>query len=282
MINWLFTFPLNTESVFSPLGVWYIPPVSQCNSSDSAAPSPREALADAKLVILYAHGSGSSRGNRFRCEAYKVFISHLDAHVVSFDYRGFGDSTPLDEPPSVEGVVNDTRVVYNWVLSSGVPPERILLWGHSLGTSVLVHMLSNLSSAKEQPMATVLEAPFTNMAEEMPEHPMNKVFRYMPWFDYMILDPLVDNVDFNFDSLSRLPKVQCPLLILHAEDDPIVPFWLGKRLYDTAREVQPETVRNRSAFHAFPAGKGYKHNFIRRAPELPHVVRLFLNSLSVS
>ena len=262
------------------VGIWHIPPVSECNSSNlqntTAKKTAQEWLATANLVVLYAHGSGSSRGNRFRTEAYTMMITHLDAHVVTFDYRGFADSTPQDEHPSVAGLANDTRAVYEWILASGIESKKVLLWGHSLGTSISVNMLASLPDEK-YPKATVLEAPFTNFEEEIPEHPMNKVYRYLPWFNYFILDPVISNPELNFDSISKLPLIKCPLLILHAIDDNIVPFWLGKKLYQTAAKVQPSSVANKTRFHEF--GKGYRHNYIRRAPELPHVVTDFLKSI---
>lgn len=211
-----------------------------------------------------------------------MLITHLNATVVTFDYRGFGDSTPKDELPSVAGVVNDTRVVVDWILSSGLPPERLVLWGHSLGTSIVISVLGSKVRGIEPPstpLAAVLEAPFTSFGEEISEHPMNRVYRYLPYFDAFILNPVVNNPDLNFDSLTPLPFVACPLLILHAEDDKIVPFHLGKRLYEKARKVQPAGVGNKTVFHAFEAKYGYGHNKMRLAPELPKVVGDFIKAI---
>lgn len=260
------------------LGTWIVPPPS--SSSCDRTQTPEQIFSTSSLVILYAHGSGSSRANSWRAKVYKVLSGQpLKATVVTFDYRGFGDSTPAEELPSVGGTVNDTAAIFEWILQRGVPPKKILLWGHSLGTSIVVQVLAKLPKEKV-PLAAVLEAPFTSFAEEIAEHPINTVYRHLPYFRPFILDPVVGNPELNFDSLTPLPNVRCPLLILHAEDDHIVPFHLGVRLYDIARAVQLPEVRNRTTFHRFPGGHGYRHNKIRLAPELPKVVGDFIRSVS--
>ena len=43
--------------------------------------------------------------------------------------------------------------------------------------------------------------------------------------------------------LRWLPAVKCPVLVLHAEDDGIIPFRLGEQLVDSARQAGKNNIR---------------------------------------
>lgn len=256
------------------LGVWHIFPSQRANcqhSSDQWNDS-QDWFADEYMVVLYMHGIGGTRSSQHRVSLYKMLSHQLNMHVITFDYRGYADSTNVW--PHSEGLVNDTNAVYNWLLQNGVSPKRILLWGHSLGTAVAVR---HLSLVKVHPMATVLEAPFTNFREVIISFPLSRLFTFLPYFEYFFVDPLVQNPATNFDSLALLHRVQSPLLILHARDDMIVPFDLGKKLHQVAHQVQPNNV-SRPKFHSFDEHKGYGHKNIFLDPELPLIIEQFIKS----
>lgn len=201
----------------------------------------------------------------------------LQVSVVAFDYRGFADS--VGGQPTAPGITNDTEAVYEWILSEGLStPKQVIFWGHSLGTAVVVRLLSQLSE-EATPLAAVLEAPFTNLREEIWAFPISKLFNYLPYFGYTVVDPIVTDKKLNFDSLSLLPQVRTPLLVLHSKDDPVIPFHLGKRLYESAKQTQPQKIANKTTFHDFPAGKKYYHDWITQASELPQIVIHFIISV---
>lgn len=54
-------------------------------------------------------------------------------------------------------------------------------------------------------------------------------FKHLPWFMYTIVDPMLEN-KFVFASDVYIKKVNCPILILHAKDDGVVPYELGYRV----------------------------------------------------
>ncbi len=98
----------------------------------------------------------------------------------------------------------------------GIPDDRILLWGESLGTGPAVQL------AAEQPVACVLlEAPFTSMSE--------MAHRHFPWLPVGLL--LRDR----FDSLGTIGAVRAPILVMQGARDTIVPPEMGRRLADTAK-----------------------------------------------
>ncbi|VDO65800.1 unnamed protein product [Heligmosomoides polygyrus] len=81
-------------------------------------------------VILYCHGNSYDRAFEYRVSMYNL-LNRLDYHVVSFDYRGYGDSPGT---PNEAGVVSDSRVVYDYVKSHSYR-NTLIVWGHSLGSA---------------------------------------------------------------------------------------------------------------------------------------------------
>ena len=122
-------------------------------------------------VILYLHGNTASRGAPHRVEMYQR-LRKLNYHVISIDYRGYGDSCSV--PPHEKGVVYDALAVYQYITS--ITKSPVYLWGHSLGTGVSTHLLSLLSDMSLQgPKALVLESPFNNIRDEIIHHPLSRV-----------------------------------------------------------------------------------------------------------
>ncbi|XP_050731190.1 lysophosphatidylserine lipase ABHD12-like [Eriocheir sinensis] len=266
-------FYLQTERNVN-VGVWHILPESLVSSAPEKGSSDFEdwyvkSMSDHRPVILYLHGNTSSRATAHRIELYSV-LRKMDYHVVAFDYRGYADSSPVQ--PNETGVVHDAKVVYRYVRERcGSSP--LFVWGHSLGTGVSAHAVGDLCLEGENPTALVLESPFNNIKDEVKFHPLSSIFRKMPKFDWLFLKPLASSgIDFRTEE--HIAHVAAPVLILHAEDDLVVPFTLGKKLYDTAQRVRSQTAPP-VKFIDFAAKFGYAHKYICRAPELPDIIRDF-------
>jgi abhydrolase domain-containing protein 12 len=88
---------------------------------------------EARVVINF-HGNAGNVAQGYRPQTYRSLTSsNSKIHVITVDYRGFGRSTGV---PSEAGLIMDGVALVNYVLSLGVPPERIVLLGQSLGTQV--------------------------------------------------------------------------------------------------------------------------------------------------
>jgi len=72
-------------------------------------------LAHSSRIILYFHGNSANRGLKYRVDFVKTLATQYNAHVITFDYRGFGDSTGW--PKSEEDTTTDAYAVLNWVES---------------------------------------------------------------------------------------------------------------------------------------------------------------------
>ncbi|KAF2354541.1 Serine aminopeptidase S33 [Trinorchestia longiramus] len=225
-------------------------------------------LRDGRPIIVYLHGNTSCRAQPSRVGLYEV-LRKMGFHVITFDYRGYADSSRVT--PSEAGLVEDALHVYAYVRRVVGGNAPVIIWGHSLGTGVSCHAVKLLCGQNKAPDALVLEAPFNNIKDEVEEHPLAAVFRKMPLFQWLFLEPL-DKAGLCFTSDQHLECANVPVLILHAEDDLVVPFKLGRRLYAHAIKHRPDnfpTVR----FLPFAARHGFGHKFIHQSPKLPEIFR---------
>ncbi|KAL0595711.1 Lysophosphatidylserine lipase ABHD12 [Plecturocebus cupreus] len=251
------------------IGVWHtVPAVWWKNAQGKDQMWYEDALVSSHPIILYLHGNAGTRGGDHRVELYKV-LSSLGYHVVTFDYRGWGDSVGT---PSERGMTYDALHVFDWIKArSGDNP--VYIWGHSLGTGVATNLVRRLCERETPPDALILESPFTNIREEAKSHPFS-IYRYFPGFDWFFLDPITSS-GIKFANDENVKHISCPLLILHAEDDPVVPFQLGRKLYSIAAPAR--SFRDfKVQFVPFHSDLGYRHKYIYKSPELPRILSYFL------
>ena len=131
-------------------------------------------------------------------------------NILAYDYRGFGESGGT---PDEQGLYADGHAAYQLLRTKyGVPAERIIAYGHSLGTGVAVELASTVPLG-----GLVLHAPYTSIpdlgAERFPYLPVRQISAY------------------RFASLERIPKITVPLLVLHSPGDKAVPLAMGERIY---------------------------------------------------
>ncbi|XP_062963966.1 lysophosphatidylserine lipase ABHD12 isoform X2 [Cynocephalus volans] len=161
---------------------------------------------------------------------------------------------------------------YEDALASSHP---VILYLHgNAGTRVATNLARRLCERETPPDALILESPFTNICEEAKSHPFSVIYRYFPGFDWFFLDPITSS-GIKFANDENVKHISCPLLILHAEDDPVVPFQLGRKLYNIA--APSRSFRDfKVQFVPFHSDLGYGHKYIYKSPELPRILREFL------
>jgi fermentation-respiration switch protein FrsA (DUF1100 family) len=199
------------------------------------------APAGGKTVILL-HGNG---GNISRYPRTLAVLHSLGHGVLAFDYRGYGESSGS---PTERGTYLDAAGAYDYLVGArGVAPTDIVAYGRSLGGGVATWL------ATARPLAAlILESTFTRMADM-------GALRY-PWLPSRWLTRI------QYDSLSRIPLITCPILVAHGRDDALIPEHFGRRLAAAGRAIE---------FVSLPGG----HNdaFLRAGPSyyarLDHFVR---------
>ena len=171
---------------------WYLPPPGE------AAP-----------VVLYLHGNAGHIGHRV---ARLPHFQRLGWGVSMLEYRGYGGNPGS---PSEAGLLADARGGLAALRAMGFPPERIVLWGESLGTGLAVRL------AAETPVAAVLlEAPYTSIAAMAKRH-----YGFLP-VDWLLRD--------RFDSLAAIGRVRAPVLVMHGARDRLIPAAMGRALFEAA------------------------------------------------
>nr|KAF6482825.1 abhydrolase domain containing 12B [Rousettus aegyptiacus] len=207
------------------------------------------------------------RAASHRLNLVKV-LSDGGFHVLSVDYRGFGDSTGK---PTEEGLTADAICVYEWTKArSGTTP--VCLWGHSLGTGVVTNAAKVLEEKGSPVDAIVLECPFTNLWVASINYPLLKIYRKLPGCLCTLMDALrKDKIVFPNDE--NVKFLSSPLLILHGEDDLTVPLEFGKKLY----EIAYNAYRNKERVKMVIFPPGFQHNLLCKHPTLLKTVRDFLS-----
>jgi pimeloyl-ACP methyl ester carboxylesterase len=166
----------------------------------------------ATRALLFLHGNAGNASHRLPNAA---LLARLGVTVLLLDYRGYGRS---EGRPTEQGVYADARAgLAHLVETLGFPEERVLLFGRSLGGAVAVDL------ARERRLAgVVLESTFTSLAD---------LSRHLLGFGAAA--PLLRG---RFDSSAKIAELRGPLLVLHGDHDQIVPFALGRKLFEAAPE----------------------------------------------
>ncbi len=159
-----------------------------------------------KPLFVYFHGNGDTLS--WRVDRDRKLVAD-GAGLLAVSYRGYEGSTGS---PSEAGLNLDADAAYDFA-TARVVPERVIAWGHSLGTGVAVRL-----AAERKVGALILEAPYTSVADIAA---MN--YPFLP-VRLLLKDP--------FHSDWRIGQVTAPVLVLHGEDDETIPISFGKRLYD--------------------------------------------------
>lgn len=193
----------------------------------------------ARYTILFSHGNAEDLGTVI----YKLKELHeMGFSVLGYDYRGYGTSAGR---PSENAVYRDIDAAYEYLTATlKIPPDQIILYGWSLGGAVAADL------ASRRPVAgLILESTFVSAFRVVTVVPMP--------FD-------------QFNTLAKLDKISCPILVIHGRADGVVKFWHGEKLYANAKEPK-QFLWVENASHAdvsLIAAEQYKQTLRNFAAEL--------------
>jgi fermentation-respiration switch protein FrsA (DUF1100 family) len=172
----------------------------------------RSAPDSAGFWLLICHGNAGNL-SEFDRPVHYAGLSRLGLNLLAFDYRGYGESGGT---PSEAGLYRDAQAAYRYLREKqGVAPDRIIAFGHSLGSAVAVDLASRVPTA-----GLILDGALTSAVERGRE-----LYPYIPvrWI-----------AGSRFNSIEKIPQVRVPKLFLHALGDDIIPVAHGRRLYEAA------------------------------------------------
>jgi len=162
-------------------------------------------------TILFLHGNAGSLENRI----HKINnFKDMDTNFLIVSWRGFSGNKGS---PTEKGLYKDAIASVEWLSSKGITENNIIIYGESLGAGVAVEIAQNKNFA-----GVILESPFTSMADVG----RNKY----PFLPVKIL--LKDK----YKSDEKIKNIKSPILVMHGKVDKIVPFYMGKKMFELANE----------------------------------------------
>jgi pimeloyl-ACP methyl ester carboxylesterase len=164
------------------LGAWYLP------ARDSAD----------TFTVLVANGNA---GNRSLRVPLAQALANQGFGVLLFDYRGYGGNPGS---PSEEGLARDVRAAHRFLTEEGVPGERLLYYGESLGAAVVAEL-----ATEHPPAGLVLRSPFTDLASVGQLH-----------YPFLPVRALLKD---RFPAAEYLARVTVPITVVYGAEDSIVP-----------------------------------------------------------
>jgi alpha-beta hydrolase superfamily lysophospholipase len=166
---------------------------------------------NAKGAVLFSHGSGKNISHYlddaacFRENGFSVLL---------YDYGGYGQSTGN---PSENRCYTDIRAMYKHLVQTrGIPEERIVLAGCSMGGGVTADLAANV-----KPGAVILESTFLSIPDAAAD-----TYWWLP-------TPAMTRTQYR--NIDKVPHIQSPVLVVHSRDDTVVPFEHGRRLYEAVK-----------------------------------------------
>jgi len=163
-------------------------------------------------VILFCHGNAGNISHRLDNVAR---LLERELQVFIFDYRGYGKSAGK---PSEKGIYLDGLAAYDYLVRDAqIPANKIVVFGRSLGAAVAVEV-----ALQRKIRSVILESAFTSTKD------MAKAM--------LLFKPLSPFLPSNYDNLGKIAQIRTAKLIVHGDQDEIVPFAMGQRLFDGAQE----------------------------------------------
>ena len=157
-----------------------------------------------EVILLYSHGNAGDLGwlNHY----LKQFVSH-GFSVFAYDYSGYGTSTGT---PTEHTTYHDIEAAYRYMTQTlKIKPGHIIAYGRSLGSGPTLELAQHHRLG-----GIIIEGGFVNAFQVITHVPL------LPFSPYQ--------------NIKKIKHIKRPILIIHAIQDQVIPFWHGQALYDAA------------------------------------------------
>lgn len=190
---------------------------------------------EARLVI-YMHGTSGTLASGLRPESYRALyaLAPNNIHILTFDYRGYGLSTGS---PTEQGLIADAAAVFKWATTiANIPPERIVIFGQSMGSAVSIALVNHLATERRPPVSCaglVITSSFSDLATLTATYRiggflpvLSPIGKFPFLFSYFTKH--LTSTWLNKDRLASFIRAASStqtyhITMIHAEDDPDIP-----------------------------------------------------------
>ena len=159
------------------------------------------------LVIF--HGNAGHRGHRLE---WLADLHRLGYGTFILDYRGYGGS---EGSPTEQGLYLDAETAIRWLKAN--TKTQLVYFGESLGCGVAVE-----AACRTPPETLILQSGFASAGDIA-----QNAYPFLP-ARWLLSD--------RYDSLSKMKSIHCPVLVIHGDQDSVIPMRFGKTLFDSANE----------------------------------------------
>lgn len=166
------------------------------------------------LYMIVSHGNAEDIYSVYDW-VIKIFSNFVNVNVIMYEYTGYGINSDNFQC-SEQFCYNDADAVYDYVTSTlQIPPERIVIYGRSLGSGPSCYL-----AEKHQVAGLILNSGFMS------------VFRVAFKFRWTLPGDMFPNID-------RIKNINCPVCIFHSIKDEIVPFYHAREMYKNCKNPFP-------------------------------------------
>jgi fermentation-respiration switch protein FrsA (DUF1100 family) len=167
---------------------------------------------NSKQSLVFFHGNGGNISHRG--DSLKIF-NRLGFNILIIDYQGYGKSEGSADEAAM---YDDAQAAWKYLREvKKFKQSEIVIFGRSLGGAVASKLALDV-----EPQALILESTFSSISD------MAKLF--LPEMSKFIY------FRYEFNTLQRITSINVPLLMLHSRADKIIPFELGKKVYEAANK----------------------------------------------
>ncbi|WP_243978724.1 alpha/beta hydrolase [Vibrio natriegens] len=173
-------------------------------------------------TIFFLHGNAQNLSYHI---ANSYWLINEGWEVVIIDYRGYGLS---EGEPDISSIQKDALAGYQSILSEREDNLPIIVWGQSLGATVAINMVAELSTT-DKPQGLIVDSAFSSHRKIMQET-LGK-----SWITWLFQYPLSWFVRTDYSPSLFVGQIEdVPLLIVHSERDPLINIEHAKEIYELA------------------------------------------------
>ena len=206
--------------------------------------------------VVYSHGNATDLGGCVH--SLLQYAEKLDANILAYEYPGYGITQNNQETPTADGIRENIECAYTFLLNSRVAVENIFFLGRSIGSGPSCHAaleLQKLAVVQHRRVGgLILVSPYTSI-----QGVACSLVPYLGWF--------CPYVFHNADLISRAEMQRVPVLLIHGEQDRVIPVSHSRQLYDTC------TSKRKRAIYVELVG----HNFDETCDEIVAEIVQFLD-----